>query len=462
MSDPFNPCAFLIYFIHAIFLYVCQTIGQAIMRAVDIFIAYSHNDLGHKNELKKFLRPLINTGQARVWDDYEIEGGQDWEAEIKKRLYGADIILLLVSPDSLASDYFYGQEVTVSLQRHDKGEAAVIPVILRPCTWTLTPLKRLEALPEKGRPVTSWASQDEAYTDIAHAIGSIVESRQAVIAAASLLDDQRRNFSAAAEAAEHLFYKKQWEAAQKAFASALQMHQSGFSPERAALESRINACAAEIQSAAQTAALDARRKEYESLLDAAEYTAEPKQLAQILQNAIQLYQPGFPGNVEDLRQRLQAARTIPRPAPGYETQTDSGGATGSNKRFLLPATVAVVLLLLALFAYRQCSSRNNKPGKTETEQPQRETPTTRWQTATTIPALQDWLNKNPKADAKDRADANQRLESLRNKRRDDLKDINTYLNSKEYRDAEKVMHEVLQISPDDEEVMRLRKRLPKQ
>ena len=63
------------------------------MRAVDIFIAYSHNDLSHKNELKKFLRPLINTGQARVWDDYEIEGGQDWEAEIKKRLYGADIIL---------------------------------------------------------------------------------------------------------------------------------------------------------------------------------------------------------------------------------------------------------------------------------------------------------------------------------------------------------------------------------
>lgn len=433
------------------------------MRAVDIFIAYSHNDLAHKNELKKFLRPLINTGQARVWDDYEIEGGQDWEAEIKKRLYGADIILLLVSPDSLASDYFYGQEVTVSLQRHDKGEAAVIPVILRPCTWTLTPLKRLEALPEKGRPVTSWASQDEAYTDIAHNIGSIVESRQAVIAAASRLDDQRRNFSAAAEAAEHLFHKKQWEAAQKAFASALQLHQPGFSPERAALESRMATCATEIQSAAQAAALDARRKEYESLLDAAAYTTEPKQLVQILQKAIQLYQPGFPGNVEDLRQRLQAVRTTPRAVPGYETQTDSGSATRSNKRYLLPAVVAVALLLLALFAYRQCSGSNNKPGKTEPEQPQRETPAaTRWQTATTIPALQEWLNNNPKADAQDRADANQRLESLRNKRRDDLKDINTYLNSKEYRDAEKVMQEVLQISPNDEEVLRLRKRLPKQ
>ena len=179
------------------------------MRAVDIFIAYSHNDLRHKDELKKFLRPLLNTGQARIWDDYEIEGGQDWEAEIKKRLYGADIILLLVSPDSLASEYFYGQEVKVSLERHDKGEATVVPVILRPCTWTMTPLKRLEALPEKGRPITSWASQDEAYTDVAHNIGSIVESRQALITAATEQEDQRREFAAAAETAEHLFHKKQ-------------------------------------------------------------------------------------------------------------------------------------------------------------------------------------------------------------------------------------------------------------
>ena len=354
------------------------------MRAVEIFIAYSHNDLSHKNELKKFLRPLINTGQARVWDDYEIEGGQDWEAEIKKRLYGADIILLLVSPDSLASDYFYGQEVTVSLQRHDKGEAAIIPVILRPCTWILTPLKRLEALPEKGRPVTSWASQDEAYTDIAHNIGSIVETRQAVIAAASRLDEQRRNFSAAAEAAEHLFHKKQWDAAQQSFASALQLHQPGFSPERAALENRMAACAAEILGAA----LDARKKEYESLLDAAEYTTEPKQLAQILQKAIQLYQPGFPGNVDDLRQRLQAARTIPRTVFSNDTETDSGsGATGSNNRYLLPAAVAIALLLIALFAYRQCSGGNNKPGKPEPEQPQQETPAT--------PAIASFLVKIP-------------------------------------------------------------------
>ena len=149
-------------------------IENGMKQAPDIFIAYSHNDLRFKDELKKFLRPLLNTKRASLWDDHDIEAGKEWEAEIKKRLYGADIILLLVSPDSLASDYFYGREVTVSLERHEKGEAVVVPVILRPCAWTITPLAKLEALPAKGKPVTQWPSQDEAFTDIAHSIGEIV------------------------------------------------------------------------------------------------------------------------------------------------------------------------------------------------------------------------------------------------------------------------------------------------
>lgn len=437
------------------------------MRAVDIFIAYSHNDLGHKNELKKFLRPLINTGQARLWDDHEIEGGQDWEAEIKKRLYGSDIILLLVSPDSLASEYFYGQEVKVSLERHDKGESVVVPVILRPCTWTLTPLKRLEALPEKARPVTSWASQDEAYTDIAQHIGAIVESRQVAIAAATAQENQRREFAAAAEAAEHLFHKKQWQEAQKAFASALQLHQPGFSPDRASLQNRIAACVSEQQQAAARVAWEEKRKEYQGLLDAAAFSENPKQAVQHLQKALALYQPGFPESPETLNDRIRQLRAYKAPAPPAVEKpvapSSSGEKPAFNTKALLIAGAAVLLVLVAIFAMRQCGGERKQPERNNTE-PQTEKPTapaSNWQSAATIPALENWLQQNSGASIKDRADANQRLKTWRQDSKRDLDDAKQALQYKEYGDAEKYIQNVLRLNPEDEEARQLQKKIPK-
>ncbi len=143
---------------------------------IDIFIAYSHNDLHHKDELKKFLRPLLREGRVSMWDDFDIEAGQDWDEKIKERLYGADIVLLLVSADSLASDYFYSKEVKVSLERHARREATVVPVILRHCDWIETPLGNLEALPEKGRPVSEWSTRDQAMQDVVSRLRRVVES----------------------------------------------------------------------------------------------------------------------------------------------------------------------------------------------------------------------------------------------------------------------------------------------
>ena len=50
-------------------------------------------------------------------------------------LDAADVILLLISPDFIASDYCYEREMKRAMERHRKSEARVIPVILRPCDW---------------------------------------------------------------------------------------------------------------------------------------------------------------------------------------------------------------------------------------------------------------------------------------------------------------------------------------
>lgn len=208
----------------------------------DIFIAYSHEDLAYKNELKKFLRPLLREERVSVWDDYDIEAGQDWDAAIKERLYSAEIVLLLVSSDSLASDYFYGKEVAISLERHARGETVVVPVILRPCDWENTPLGGLEAVPEKGRPVVAWPTQDQAWQDTVSRLRRVVERVEQRRADKSARDGALRRYQAAATAAMQLYDHRQWAEARKACADALALFQPGFLPDKADIEKQMADC----------------------------------------------------------------------------------------------------------------------------------------------------------------------------------------------------------------------------
>jgi len=293
----------------------------------DIFIAYSHNDLRFKDELKKFLRPLLNTKRASLWDDHDIEAGKEWEAEIKKRLYGADIILLLVSPDSLASDYFYGREVTVSLERHEKGEAVVVPVILRPCAWTITPLAKLEALPAKGKPVTQWPSQDEAFTDIAHNIGEIVaniaETRRKTADEAL----QRQEFLAAVQAAEHLWDKTNWPEAASAYSEAARLHRPGFSPDAAALQARIAECETRQKQQSESLATTERRTAYDRTLTRARELQRDTRWSEARaawQQALQQYEPGFPESPATLQRQLEeCTATLQREADFQRKLTEA-------------------------------------------------------------------------------------------------------------------------------------------
>ena len=96
----------------------------------------------------------------------------------------ADIILLLVSADFIASDYCYETEMQKALARHAKGVAKVVPVILRACDWSGAPFAKLEALPKNAKPVTSWQNQDEAWNDVAQGIRRVAEAVRADVYAA--------------------------------------------------------------------------------------------------------------------------------------------------------------------------------------------------------------------------------------------------------------------------------------
>lgn len=143
--------------------------------AVKIFFCYAHEDEEFLNKLKTHLRPLQRQGLIDVWHDRDISAGTEWEEEIGGQLNTAQIILLLVSPDFMNSDYCYGIEMNLAIERHKRKEARVIPIILRPVYWKGAPFSNLQTLPKYGKPVTSWSNQDEAFNDLANQIIEVVK-----------------------------------------------------------------------------------------------------------------------------------------------------------------------------------------------------------------------------------------------------------------------------------------------
>src|SRR5216683_602270 len=144
---------------------------------VKIFFCYAREDEPLLNKLKTHLRPLQREGLIEIWYDRDISAGTEWETEIKQRLNAAQIVLLLVSPDFMDSDYCYSIEMKKALERRARGEAEVIPIILRHVYWHGEPLGRLQALPKDGKPVTDpdWYNLDRAFYDVATGIRKVVE-----------------------------------------------------------------------------------------------------------------------------------------------------------------------------------------------------------------------------------------------------------------------------------------------
>ena len=145
---------------------------------INIFYSYSHKDESLQKELAKHLSILRRQGVIKTWHDRKITPGREWEGQIDQHMNSADIILLLISSDFIASDYCYDIELKRSIERHHAGDAIVIPIILRPVDWKGSPFEKLQALPTDAKPVTSWSSLDEAFFDIAKGLRKVCEELQ--------------------------------------------------------------------------------------------------------------------------------------------------------------------------------------------------------------------------------------------------------------------------------------------
>lgn len=159
---------------------------------VRLCFVYSRADQPLRDKLQTHLAPLMRAGTLESWADRRFEGDQG-SVDIREDLETAEVILLLVSPDFVASDDIWNDQLEQALRRHEAGAAKVIPILLRPTNIEDISFFKLKALPDIYDPhrldktrsilpgenaVTAWKDIDDALTHVAKGIGGVAATLQ--------------------------------------------------------------------------------------------------------------------------------------------------------------------------------------------------------------------------------------------------------------------------------------------
>jgi hypothetical protein len=144
--------------------------------SIRVFISYAHKDEKFKDELVEQLSGLKNNNIISDWTDRQILGGEKWDERIKQNLEDSKIILYLVSSSFMNSSYINEVEIKRSIEKHEKGEAIVIPVIIRFCDFKSLPVQGLQALPKNARPIEDWKPRSKGWLDVIMQLKEIIKS----------------------------------------------------------------------------------------------------------------------------------------------------------------------------------------------------------------------------------------------------------------------------------------------
>lgn len=125
--------------------------------------------------LRAHLRGVERLGVS-VWYMQDILPGTEWRKERDRQLQAAHLLLLLVSPDFLSASEQSEKEVPLIMQRHQRGEAHALPIILRSVSWQDTPFGKLAPLPSDGHAVAAWKDRDLALTDVVEGIRRVINT----------------------------------------------------------------------------------------------------------------------------------------------------------------------------------------------------------------------------------------------------------------------------------------------
>lgn len=147
-------------------------------RPIKVFYCYASQDRSLRDKLHEHLSPLQRLNFITEWHDQDVQAGTDWALEVETRFNAAHIVLLLLSPNFIASDDCY-EQLKKAVERHKEGKTHIVPILLHPMLWQCLPIHELLVLPRvenETRAVAIWGNQDEAFENVAKAVCTIVGS----------------------------------------------------------------------------------------------------------------------------------------------------------------------------------------------------------------------------------------------------------------------------------------------
>jgi hypothetical protein len=150
--------------------------AKQVKEPIHIFISYSKYD--KELYLTKMIKCLTRvhlldrTQPLVTWYDGCLQAGGLVHKDIMDQLERADIVVLLLSPDFIDSEYCFDTELPRALQRYEQKQNIVIPVIIRETVEWVNyeigniKLGDLTALPTKGKPLKKWDDPDDFWASV--------------------------------------------------------------------------------------------------------------------------------------------------------------------------------------------------------------------------------------------------------------------------------------------------------
>ncbi len=133
---------------------------------IGIYYIYASKDTTLQQELSKHLRNLNRSKLIIFCNDKDMSVETEWECEQST----LQIILLLISPDFMSSNYIDSMEMKQALKRDKEGTTRIIPILLRPVNWEIGQLAPLAPLPSNGKFINTWRNKDQAFVEVEQGI----------------------------------------------------------------------------------------------------------------------------------------------------------------------------------------------------------------------------------------------------------------------------------------------------
>jgi AAA15 family ATPase/GTPase len=149
---------------------------DAPLTPINIYIVYTSGDESLYREFEPYIKKLKKSGDIHSYYGRKIIG-KKWDHVTSEKLADSRVILLLVSPEFLDTEYCYQEEAHEMVDLHNRGAASVVPVLLKETDISDTPFAALDVYPSNGKSISNryWGNTKNAMDNIFEEIKGVLQ-----------------------------------------------------------------------------------------------------------------------------------------------------------------------------------------------------------------------------------------------------------------------------------------------